>query len=69
MAGSRGPSGVIRCRSPSGEVIGSEAGLKSFGSVLTWDDLRTIRGLYFILVEFEVELAGLGERVHLPPPR
>ena len=42
MVESRGPGGVVGCRSPSGEDIGSEASLKSFGSGLTWDDLEMI---------------------------
>ena len=33
------------------------------------DELRVIRGVYFILTEFKVELTGPEERVHLPPSR
>ena len=48
------------------EPVGS--GPESFESVLTQDDLRTLHGFYFILAEFEIKLAGPGERVDRPPP-
>ena len=68
MAGSRYFGDVVRRCSPMREGVESEASPKCFESVLSWDDLRTIRVIYLIPVEFEVELAGPGERVHLPPP-
>ena len=69
MAESRDLDGGVRGHSPLWEDIGYKAGLKSFGSVLIRNDLKMIWGIYFILVDFEVELAGPRERDHLPPPR
>ena len=50
-----------------GEGTKFGSNLEIFGSVLTKDELRVIRGVYFILTEFDIELVGPKERVHLPP--
>ena len=39
-----------------------------YKSVLTAKDLRTIHGYYFILSEFDIELAHPDDRVHCPLP-
>ena len=43
-----------------------EISLESFGSVMTVEDLRLIRGSCFIPGEFRTELAGPQGRVHNP---
>ena len=55
---------MVRSR-VQGEFIGS--GLESFESVLTWDNLGMLQGFYFIVTEFEIELAGPRKRVDYPP--
>ena len=54
---------MVRSRVQS-ELVGS--GPESFELVLTQDDLGMLRGFYFVLIEFEVELAGPEGRVDRP---
>ena len=63
---------VARSRVHSGDVgrrlsVESRFGPESFESVLTQDDLRMLRGFYFILTEFEIKLVDTRGRVDYPP--
>ena len=58
----------LGCHSLAGEgTLGEGTDPKLFGSVLSREDLRSIRGFYFILAQFDIELAKPTERVHHPP--
>ena len=48
-------------------MLESETGPKLFRSILSRDDLGSIQGYYFILAQFDIELAKLVKRVHRPP--
>ena len=48
-------------------TLGLGIGSEHFGSILYLEDLRFIRGFFFIPTEFNVELAKLRERIHHPP--
>ena len=67
MARGRVYGDVVDRRFPAGEGTELGSSSESFGSILTKDKLGVIRGVYFISAEFGIELAGPGERVHLPP--
>ena len=67
MAKGRVYDDVVGRRFPTREGVEYGSGSESFGLILTKDELGVIRGIYCILIEFKIDLAGPRERVHFPP--